>query len=191
MESKLSPVKSKTKSAGTRSKTNGANKRDILKLAKAEGVQFLRLQFTDITGVNKNIEVPASQFEKAINGEIMFDGSSIEGFVRIEESDMILSPDLDTFQVFPQEDEGGKVARLICDIYTPDGNPFPIPPTIHGDLGCHLHGGVVSIPVGHWSFDCGVDLGGSWERRPIVQRVHGDEWVRWPWVGERPGVELP
>ncbi len=104
--------------------TKEASKADILKLAKAEGVQFLRLQFTDITGVNKNIEVPRSQFEKAVNGDIMFDGSSIEGFVRIEESDMILNPDLDTFQVFPHEDEGGKVARLICDIYTPDGNPF-------------------------------------------------------------------
>ena len=115
---------SKPKTVRTRSNTNGASKRDILRIAKTQGVQFLRLQFTDITGVNKNIEVPASQFEKAVNGEVMFDGSSIEGFVRIEESDMILNPDLDTFQIFPENGEGGKVARLICDIYTPDGNPF-------------------------------------------------------------------
>ncbi len=81
---------------------------------------FLRLQFTDILGINKNVEVPRSQFDKALDGEIMFDGSSIEGFTRIEESDMLLVPDLDTFRVLPIEEEGGRVARLLCDIYTPD-----------------------------------------------------------------------
>src|SRR3977135_45355 len=99
-------------------------KRDILELAKKQGVHFLRLQFTDILGIDKNVEVPESQFAKALEGDIMFDGSSIEGFVRIEESDMVLRPDLATFQVLPQDDEGGKVARLICDIYNPDGSPF-------------------------------------------------------------------
>lgn len=113
------------RSKNRKTDTRGAGKSDILKITKSQGVQFLRLQFTDITGVNKNIEVPASQFEKAICGEIMFDGSSIEGFVRIEESDMLLTPDLATFQIFPEEDEGGKVARLICDVSTTDGNPFP------------------------------------------------------------------
>lgn len=112
-------------SRGRESNTRGATKSDILKLAKDHEVEFLRLQFTDITGINKNIEVPRTQFEKAVNGDIMFDGSSIEGFVRIEESDMLLKPDLDTFQVFPRDDEGGKVARLICDIHEPDGSPFP------------------------------------------------------------------
>ncbi|MEP7327038.1 MAG: type I glutamate--ammonia ligase [Gemmatimonadota bacterium] len=96
-----------------------------MKLANQFGVDFLRLQFTDILGVNKNVEVPRSQFEKALEGEIMFDGSSIEGFVRIEESDMLLKPDLDTFRILPYEDEGGRVARLLCDIYTPDEKPFP------------------------------------------------------------------
>src|SRR5574341_1141495 len=105
-------------------KTAGASKRDILELAKKQGVSFLRLQFTDILGVNKNVEVPESQFEKALEGDIMFDGSSIEGFVRIEESDMVLKPDLDTFRVLPHDDEGGKVARVICDIYNPDGSAF-------------------------------------------------------------------
>ena len=105
-------------------KTTGASKADILKLAKERGVAFLRLQFTDILGINKNVEVPASQFEKALDGDIMFDGSSIEGFVRIEESDMMLKPDLDTFRILPYEDEGGKVARVICDIYNPDGSAF-------------------------------------------------------------------
>jgi glutamine synthetase len=88
-------------------------------------VDFLRLQFSDITGVNKNVEVPNSQFEKAVSGDVMFDGSSIEGFVRIEESDMVLRPDLDTFKILPYEDEGGRVARLMCDIYLPDDSPFP------------------------------------------------------------------
>jgi glutamine synthetase len=106
------------------STTTGASKTDILALAKRHGVAFLRLQFTDILGINKNVEVPESQFEKALEGDIMFDGSSIEGFVRIEESDMVLKPDLDTFRVLPYEDEGGKVARIICDIYNPDGSAF-------------------------------------------------------------------
>ena len=73
----------------------GATKKDILTLARESNVRFLRLQFTDILGVNKNVEIPSTQFEKALEGDIMFDGSSIEGFVRIEESDMLLAPDLD------------------------------------------------------------------------------------------------
>src|SRR5688572_25706078 len=105
-------------------KTTGASKRDILALCKQQSVNFLRLQFTDILGVNKNVEVPESQFEKALEGDIMFDGSSIEGFVRIEESDMVLKPDLDTFRALPYDDEGGRVARVICDIYNPDGSSF-------------------------------------------------------------------
>src|SRR2546422_7095932 len=99
-------------------------KREILDLAKKQGVSFLRLQFTDIVGINKNVEVPESQFEKALEGDIMFDGSSIEGFVRIEESDMVLKPALETFRVLPYDDEGGRVARLICDIFNPDGSSF-------------------------------------------------------------------
>jgi glutamine synthetase len=103
---------------------SGATKADILRMSTELKVDFLRLQFTDILGVNKNVEVPKSQFEKALDGEITFDGSSIEGFVRIEESDMLLKPDLDTFRILPYEDEGGRVARLLCDIYTPDEQPF-------------------------------------------------------------------
>src|SRR5437762_616101 len=105
-------------------KTTGATKRELLELCKKQEVNFLRLQFTDILGVNKNVEVPESQFDKALEGDIMFDGSSIEGFVRIEESDMVLKPDLDTFRVLPYDDEGGRIARLICDIYHPDGSSF-------------------------------------------------------------------
>lgn len=97
----------------------------ILERAEREKVKFLRLQFTDILGIIKNVEIPNRQFEEALDGQIMFDGSSIEGFVRIEESDMYLRPDLATFCVFPWSGPGGeKVARLICDIYSPDGTPF-------------------------------------------------------------------
>ena len=106
------------------SKTTGATTRDILELTAKHEVDFLRLQFIDILGVNKNVEVPKSQFEKALEGDIMFDGSSIEGFVRIEESDMVLKPDRATFRILPYDDEGGRVARVICDIYNPDGTSF-------------------------------------------------------------------
>ncbi len=100
---------------------------EIRQILEQENVKFLRLQFTDIMGMNKNIELPTSQFDKALDGEIMFDGSSIEGFTRIEESDMLLKPDFNTFLIFPtivEGDERGKVARLICDIARPDDSVF-------------------------------------------------------------------
>lgn len=97
---------------------------DIKQIVKDENVRFLRLMFTDILGTIKNVEVPVSQLEKVLENKMMFDGSSIEGFVRIEESDMYLYPDLSTWMIFPWESEYGKVARLICDIYNPDGTPF-------------------------------------------------------------------
>lgn len=87
-------------------------------------MNYLRLQFTDLLGINKNVEVPPSQFTKALDGNIMFDGSSIEGFSRIEESDMLLKPDLDTFMIYPWNDNNNRVGRLICDIYNPDETPF-------------------------------------------------------------------
>ena len=97
----------------------------ILDRAAREGVKFLRLQFTDILGVVKNVEVPDRQFADALDGQVLFDGSSIEGFVRIEESDMYLKPDLDTFQVLPWPDQSGaKVGGITCDIANPDGSPF-------------------------------------------------------------------
>ena len=99
-------------------------KAQILERTDREKVKFLRLQFTDILGTIKNVEIPDRQFEEALDGKIMFDGSSIEGFVRIEESDMLLAPDLSTFRVFPWGDAENRVARLICDINRPDGTPF-------------------------------------------------------------------
>ena len=99
-------------------------KEDILNLEKENGVRFIRLQFTDIFGALKNVAITERQLEKALDGQMMFDGSSIEGFVRIEESDMYLKPNFDSFVIFPWRPQQGKVARLICDIYRPDGTPF-------------------------------------------------------------------
>ncbi len=99
-------------------------KKDIIKLVEEEDVEFIRLQFTDMFGTLKNVAITSSQLEKALNNKCMFDGSSIEGFVRIEESDMYLYPDLDTFVIFPWRPQQGKVARLICDVYRPDEKPF-------------------------------------------------------------------
>jgi glutamine synthetase len=97
---------------------------ELLRLLDEYSVRFLRLQFIDVMGVLKNVEVPRSQFEKALAGDITFDGSSIEGFVRVEESDMTLRPDCGTLVVFPWTDPENRVARLICDVYTADGEPF-------------------------------------------------------------------
>lgn len=99
-------------------------KEDIIKIVRDEKVEFIRLQFTDIFGMLKNVSITAKQLEKALDNQCMFDGSSIEGFVRIEESDMYLSPDTDSFVILPWNSEIGKTARLICDVYTADGKPF-------------------------------------------------------------------
>lgn len=101
------------------------SKEDVLRLVKELNVRFIRLQFTDILGVIKNVAIPVEQLPKALDGQLLFDGSSIEGFVRIEESDMLLVPDPSTFVVFPwKASPHGATARLICDIYNPDGTPF-------------------------------------------------------------------
>ena len=100
------------------------SKNDIIRIVDEEDIEFIRLQFTDIFGTLKNVAITASQLEKALDNKCMFDGSSIEGFVRIEESDMYLHPDLDTFMIFPWRPQQGKVARIICDVYMADGTPF-------------------------------------------------------------------
>ena len=99
-------------------------KDEILRIAHEEGINFIRLMFTDLFGVIKNVEIPLSQLEKALSNQMMFDGSSIEGFTRIQESDMLLYPDLNTWLIFPWNPGEAKVARLICDVYTIDGKPF-------------------------------------------------------------------
>ncbi|MDR3344016.1 MAG: type I glutamate--ammonia ligase [Oscillospiraceae bacterium] len=99
----------------------GYTREDILSFVREGGVRFVRLQFTDILGTLKNVAIPAAQLPRVLEDGCMFDGSSIEGFVRIEESDMVLRPDLDTFLIYPWRE---KVARLICDVTTIDGQPF-------------------------------------------------------------------
>lgn len=99
-------------------------RQEIIDRVKQDGIRFIRLQFTDIFGQLKNVAITASQVRKAVSNEIMIDGSSIEGFVRIHESDMYLCPDLDSFTILPWRPQQGKVARLICDVYMPDGTPF-------------------------------------------------------------------
>jgi glutamine synthetase len=99
-------------------------KEKITKEAADKRVKFIRLQFTDLFGNLKNVEIPTSQLQKALNNEMMFDGSSIEGFTRIEESDMYLYPDLNTWLILPSNLENGNIARLICDVYKPDGTAF-------------------------------------------------------------------
>jgi glutamine synthetase len=100
-------------------------RKDILKLIEEENIHFFRLQFVDIFGFMKNVAIPRSQIEKALDGKIMFDGSSIDGFVRINESDMYLKPDYDTFVTLPWRNKDGvAAARIICDVYKSDGTPF-------------------------------------------------------------------
>ncbi len=99
-------------------------KQDIIRMVEEDDVEFIRLQFTDMFGNLKNVAVTTGQLEKALNNECMFDGSSIEGFVRTEESDMYLHPDLDTYVTFPWRPQQGRVARMICDVYDVEGKPF-------------------------------------------------------------------
>lgn len=103
---------------------------DVLRLARDEDIEFIRLQFTDMFGNLKNIAVTVSQLGKALENKCMFDDSAIDGFVGIEESDMYLYPDLSTLEIFPWRPQQGKVARMICDIHRPDGRPFDGDPRV-------------------------------------------------------------
>lgn len=98
---------------------------EILNILKSEHVSYMRLCFIDIMGISKNVEIPASQFPRALDGQVLFDGSSIEGFARIEESDMMLIPDYNTFHLLPWDHDGHKIARIICDIANTNGEAFP------------------------------------------------------------------
>lgn len=96
-------------------------KKDIIKMVEEEDVEFIRLQFTDLFGSMKNLAITSSHLPHALDNKVMFDGSSIEGFVGIDESDLYLSPDLGTFALFPWRPQHGRVARLVCDVHRPDG----------------------------------------------------------------------
>ncbi len=127
-------------------------KQDIIRMVEEDDVEFIRLQFTDMFGNLKNLAVTTSQLEKVLNNECMFDGSSIEGFVRIEESDMYLYPNLDTYVTFPWRPQQGKVARLICDVYGLDGKPF------HGDPRYILKKTIQEATDMGYTFDVGPEL---------------------------------
>ena len=100
-------------------------KEEIKKILAEKNISYIRMQFTDMLGAIKAVEIPVKRIDDALDNKIMFDGSSIEGFVRIKEADMYLHPDLDTFLILPFEDSSkGGVARFICDVYMPDGTPF-------------------------------------------------------------------
>ncbi len=98
--------------------------KEVLKMVEENDVKFIRLQFTDVFGILKNVAITSKQLPRVLEEGCMFDGSSIDGFVRIEESDMLLRPDTDSFEIFPWRPQQGKVARLICDVYTTDGEPY-------------------------------------------------------------------
>ena len=102
-------------------------KEDIIRMVEEEGVDFIRMQFTDMFGQAKNVAITTSQIRKAVSNQISIDGSSIEGFTRIHESDQYLYPDLNTFAILPWRPQYGKVARLICDVHNPDGTAFVQP----------------------------------------------------------------
>lgn len=126
-------------------------KQDVLRLVQEEDVEFIRLQFTDMFGTLKNVAITSSQLEKALDNQCMFDGSCIEGFVRIEESDMYLYPDLDTLAIFPWRPQQGKVARLLCDVYRPSGEPF------EGDPRYILKKAVKEAEEMGYTFDVGTE----------------------------------
>ena len=125
---------------------------DIMRMVEEDDVEFIRLQFTDMFGNLKNVAITTNQLERALDNQCMFDGSSIEGFVRIEESDMYLHPDLDTYVTFPWRPQQGKVARLICDVYTMDGKPFA------GDPRFILRKTIEEAKAMGYTFDVGPEL---------------------------------
>lgn len=103
-------------------------KEDIIRIVEEEDIEFIRLQFTDMLGTLKNIAITASQLQKALDHQCIFDGSCMEGFIQVEEEDMYLCPDLSTFEIFPWRPQQGKVARFLCDVCKSDGTPFESDP---------------------------------------------------------------
>jgi len=128
-------------------------KEEIIKDAKEHNVYYIRLSFTDINGMIKNVEIPFRKLEAALNNEIMFDGSSIDGFARIHEADMYLRPDLNTWVVLPfEKDQYGTIANLTCDVYLPNGEPF------EGDPRYVLKRNIEKLKeFGHEYFKVGVE----------------------------------
>ena len=100
------------------------SREDIIRIVREEDIKFVRMQFADIFGQLRMWPSPPPRWRRRSTNQIMFDGSSVEGFVRIDESDQCLYPDRDTFTIFPWRAQFGKTARMICDVYNTDGSPF-------------------------------------------------------------------
>ena len=132
-------------------------KEDIREICEKENIRYIRMQFTDMLGILKNVEIPITRLDDALNNDVMFDGSSIEGFVRVHEADMYLHPDLDTFLVLSWEDTTfGKVARFICDVYKPlkDGSRVPF----EGDPRGVLKKNIAKMKsMGFKAFNAGIE----------------------------------
>jgi len=124
---------------------------DILKRIAEDKVKFVCLQFSDVTGAVKSVDVPAERMEKVAEDGIWFDGSSVQGFARIQESDMRLKPDIDTYAVLPWSEPERRRARIFCDIYQPDGSPFP------GDPRGNLKRVLTRIEEHGWKFNIGPE----------------------------------
>jgi glutamine synthetase len=125
--------------------------RELLSRIEEDQVKFLSLQFTDVTGAVKSLDIPVSRTEGAVQEGIWFDGSSVEGFARIQESDMRLMPDTDTYAVLPWSPIDSRRARIICDIYLPDGSPFM------GDPRGTLKRILERIKTRGWTFNVGPE----------------------------------
>jgi glutamine synthetase len=131
----------------------GMTPKDVLNEVKSRQVEFIHLQFTDVVGIVKGITIPVNQLELALGQGIWFDGSSIQGFARIAESDMYLAPDPDTFAVIPWETQTGPAtARMICDVYTPTGEPFA------GDPRRVLKNALSAVEAMGYVYNCGPEL---------------------------------
>ncbi len=102
--------------------------KELIARVREDGVRFISLQFTDILGTIKSVTIPAGQLEGALEEGVWFDGSSIEGFARIYESDMVLIPDPSTYRVLPWSEPERRRARIICNVYGPNGQPSPSDP---------------------------------------------------------------
>ena len=162
--------------------TNGkaTNKRDVLRVAKERDVRFVRLSFVDILGISKNVTIPIAELERAIEGKVTFDGGSIDGFVRDEEADMMLLPDLGTFAVLPWTAPGSAEARLICDIATPDGEPFEGDPrtTLQraiDDASDVLTGVASGLEIEFYLFDVGADGVPTTDSKDVGSYFDSDE----------------
>jgi glutamine synthetase len=142
------------------------DQKDLLKQIKNDGAKFISLQFTDVTGAVKSVDIPAYRVQEALEDGIWFDGSSVEGFARIQESDMRLVIDPKTYAVLPWTSEENRRARFFCDIYQPDGNPFP------GDPRGTLKRMLAKVDARGWTFNVGPEPEFFLFKRNGPQTIH-------------------